>query len=74
MSISPHTSEALIHRHVLLRNLLCYALAMVLLTGHEVDRIYRKGGKPLQSFARAKKSKGIGAVASADVFEARALG
>ena len=74
MSISPHASKALIHRHVLLRNLLRHALAAVLLTGHEVDRIYRKGGRPLQSSARVEKCKGIGAVASADVFEAGALG
>ena len=47
---------------------------MVLLAGHEVDQIYKKGGKPLQSSARAKKCKGTGAVSSADVFEAGALG
>ena len=46
----------------------------VLLASHEVDRIYRKGGRPLQSSVRVEKSKGTGAVASADVFEAGALG
>ena len=74
MSISPHASKALIHWHVLLWNLLRHALAAVLLASHEVDRIYRKGGRPLQSSARAKKCKGTGAVSSADVFEAGALG
>ena len=74
MSISPDASKALIHRHVLLQNLRRRALAAILLVGHEVDRIYRKGGRPLQSSARAEKSKGIGSVASVDVFEARALG
>ena len=74
MLISPHALEALIHQHVLLRNLLRRALAAVLLAGHEVDRIYRKRGRPLQSSVRAKKSKETGTVASADVFKARALG
>ena len=49
-------------------------LVVVLLASHEVDRIYRKGGRPLWSSVRAKKSKGIGAVVSTDVFEVRALG
>ena len=74
MSISPHASEALIHQHVLLQNLLRRALATVLLAGHEVDRIYRKGGRPLWSFAKTEKCKRIGAVASVDVFKAGALG
>jgi hypothetical protein len=73
MSISPHVLEALVHRHILLWNLLRHTLAMVVLIGHEVDRIYKKGGRPLQSFARVEKCKGTGAVASVDVFEARAL-
>ena len=74
MSILPHASEALVHRHVLLRELLCHALAAVLLADHEVDRIYRKRERPLQSSARAEKSKGTGTVASAGVFKAGALG
>ena len=74
MSISPHASEALVHRHVLLWDLLRRALATVLLAGHEVDRIYGQGGRPLQCSVRAKKCKGIGTVASADVFEDGALG
>ena len=74
MSISPHALKALVHRHVLLRNLFCRALAEVLLTSHEVNRIYRKRRRPLQSSTRAEKSKGTRMVASADVFEARALG
>ena len=73
MLISPHASEALVHRHVLLQSLLRCALAMILLAGHEVDWIYRKGGRLLQSSPRVKKCKGTGAVASADVFEAGAL-
>ena len=73
MSISPHASEALIHWHILLRDLLHRTLAAVVLAGHEVDWIYKKGGRPLQSSARAKKCKGIGMVASVDVFEAGAL-
>ena len=48
--------------------------ATTLLVGHEVDRIYRKERRPLQSSVRAKKCKRIGAVVSADVFEAEALG
>ena len=72
MSISPHASEALIHWHVLLQNLR-HTLVVVLLASHEVDRIYRKGGRPLQSSVRAKKCKGTGTVVSADVFEAGAL-
>ena len=74
MLISPHASEALVHRHVLLQSLLRCALAMILLAGHEVDWIYRKGGRLLQSSARAEKCRGIGAVASVDVFEVGALG
>ena len=74
MSISPDASKALIHRHVLLQNLLRHTLATVLLAGHEVYRIYRKGGKPLQSSMRAEKCKGTGMVVSADVFEDGALG
>ena len=74
MSISPHASEALIHRHVLIWNILHRAVAAVLLSGHKVDRIYRKERRPLQSYVRAKKCKRIGAVVSAYVFEAEALG
>ena len=74
MLISPHASEALVHWHVLLRNLLRRALAAVLLAGHEVYRIYRKKERPLQSSTRAEKSKGTGTVASAGVFKAEALG
>ena len=47
MSILPHALEALVHRHVLLWDLLRCVLATVLLAGHEVDRIYKKGGRPL---------------------------
>ena len=46
--ISPHASEALAHRHVLLQSLLRRALAAVVLTGHEVAWIYWKRRKPLQ--------------------------
>ena len=74
MSVLPHASEALVHRHVLLRDLLRRALAMVLFTSHEVDLIYRKRERPLQSFARAEKSKEIGMVASAGIFKIGALG
>ena len=74
MLISPHVSEALVHHYVLLRDFLRHVLAMVLLTGHEVDRIYRKRERPLQSSTRAEKSKGTGMVASVDVFKAGALG
>ena len=74
MSISPHVLEALIHRYVLLWNLLRHELAAVLLADHEVDWIYRKEGRPLQSSMRVEKSKRTGAVASADVFKAGALG
>ena len=48
-------------------------LAVVLLTGHEVDQIYKKGGRPLQSFVRVEKCKGTGAVASVDVIETKTL-
>ena len=74
MSISAHASETLIHRHILLQDLLHRMLVMVVLAGHEVDRIYKKGGRPLLSFARAKRCNGTGVVASVDVFKARALG
>ena len=74
MLISPHASEALVHRHVLLWDLLRCVLAAVLLAGHEVDRIYRKGERPLQSSVNEEKSKGIGTVTSADVFKVGALG
>ena len=73
MSISPHASEALVHRHILLLDLLRRTLSAVVLAGHEVDRIYKKGGRPLQSFVKVEKCKGIGMVASVDMFEARAL-
>ena len=66
--------EALIHRHVLFWTLLCRTLAAVLLANHGVDRIYGKGGRPLQCSVRAEKCREIGTVASADVFEARTLG
>ena len=72
--ILPHASEALVHRHILLQDLLCRMIVIVVLVGHEVDWIYKKGGRSLQSFARAKKCKGTGVVASVDVFEAGALG
>ena len=74
MSILPHESEVLVHRHILLQDLLRRTLAAVVLAGHEVDRIYKKGGRPLQSSVRVKKCKGIGAVVSVDVFKAGALG
>ena len=73
-TISPHASKALAHRHVLLLGLLRRTLAVVILAGHEIDWIYRKKERPLQGSARAEKRKGIGMVASADVFEAGALG
>ena len=73
MLISPHALKALVHQHVVLRDLLCHALATVLLAGHNVDRVYRKRERPLQSSARAEKSKETGTIASADVFKARAL-
>ena len=63
-----------VHRHILLWNLLRCTLASVVLASHEVDRIYRRGGRPLQSSVRVEKCKEIGAVASAGVFEAGALG
>jgi len=66
--------EALVHRHILLQNLLRRTLVVVVLASHEVDWIYRKGGRLLRNFARVKKCKGTGAVANVDVFEARALG
>ena len=74
MSISPHASEALVQQHALFWDLLRRVFAVVLLAGHEVDRIYRKRERPLWSSARAEKSKGTGTVASADVFKAGALG
>ena len=74
MLISPHASEALVRRYVLLWDLLRHALAAVLLAVHEVDRIYRKRERPLQSSARAEKCKGIGMVTSVDVFEVGTLG
>ena len=74
MSISPHASEALVHRHVLLRDLPRCALAMVILASHEIDWMYRKRGGLLQSFARAEKCKGTTTVVSIDVFEAGTLG
>ena len=73
MSISPHTSEALIHRHVLLRNLLRRTLAVVL-AGHGVDRIYEKEGRSLQCSTRAEKCRETGTVANADVLEDGTLG
>ena len=74
MSISPHTSKALIHQHVLFRNLLCHTLAVVLLAGHGVDRIYGKEGRPLQCSVRVEKCREIGTVVNADVLEAETLG
>ena len=47
MSISPHASEALAHRHVLLQGLPHRTLAVVILAGHGIDWIYRKGRKLL---------------------------
>ena len=74
MSILPHASEALAHRHVLLQDLLRHMVAAVLLAGHEVDQIYRKRERPLQSSMRVEKSKETGSVTSADVIKAGALG
>ena len=74
MSILPHVSKVLVHRHVLLRNLLRRTLAVVSLAGHEVDWIYKKGKKAAIEFARVEKCKGTGAVANVDVFEVGALG
>ena len=42
MSIPPHASEALIHQHILLQDLLHRTLAAVVLVGHEVDWFYKK--------------------------------
>ena len=71
MSTSPHASETLVHRHVLLQDLLRCALAPVVLAGHW---IYKKGKKAATEFVRAEKCKGTRAVVNVDVFEARALG
>ena len=71
----PHPSKVLIHRHVLLWNLLRRAFTSVVFAVHEVwIGSTRKGKKTTTEFARAKKCKGTGAVASIDVFEAEALG
>ena len=70
MPISPHASEALARWHVFLWNLFHCTLALAILAGHW---IYKKGNKAAIEFVRAKKCKGIGAVTSVDVFEARAL-
>ena len=73
MSISPHTSETLVHRHVLLQDLLHHALASVILASHEKRLDLRRGErKPLYGFWQAEKSKGT--IASGDVFEAEAIG
>ena len=48
MSISSHASEALDHRHVLLQGLPHRTLATVILVGHGIDWIYKKGRKLLQ--------------------------
>ena len=40
MAISPQVSETLVHRHVLLWDLPCRALALVVLVSHENDWIY----------------------------------
>jgi len=45
--ISPHVSEVLAHWHVLLQGLLRRMLALIILTGHEIDWIHKRGGKPL---------------------------
>ena len=66
--------EALVHWHILLRDVLRHMLTAVVLAGHEIDWIYRKGGRALWSFAKAEKCKETGAVASVDVFEVGALG
>ena len=55
--ISPHASEMLAHWHVFLRDLLRRSLTVVILAGHEIDRIYRKGRKPLQGFGRQRSAK-----------------
>jgi len=65
--------EALAHRQVLLQNLLHRTLALAILTSHKVDWIYEKGKKTAIGFVKAEKCKGIGAVVSIDVFEARTL-
>ena len=67
----PHMSKALVHRHVLLRNLLCRMFASVVLVGHW---IYKRGKQAAIEFVRVEKYKGTGAVVNVDVFEARALG
>ena len=73
MSILPHVSEALVHRHVILWDLLRHTLVVVIFASHGINWIYGKGGRPLWSFAKVEKCKGTGTVVSVDVFEARAL-
>jgi len=57
MSISPHASETLVHRHVLLQDLLRCALASVVLAGHEGWLDLRKGRKLLYGFGRQRRAK-----------------
>ena len=58
MSISPHASKTLVHRHVLLWDHLHRALASIVLTGHEgwLD-LWKGERKPLQGFGRWRKAK-----------------
>ena len=66
--MSPHTSKVLVHWHVLLQNLLHYTFASVVLAGHEVDWIYKKGKRAAIEFVRVEKCRGIGTFSNVDVF------
>ena len=66
--------KALAHWQVLLQNLLRLALAPVVLASHRVDWIYKKGEENRYRVCEDREAQKIEAVASIDVFEARALG
>ena len=74
ISISPHASQALVHRHSFLRNLLRRAFAAVVLAGHRVCLDLQEREETAMESTMVKKCEGKGTVASADVFEARTLG
>ena len=65
--------EALAHRQVLLWNLLCHALAPVVLGSHRVDWIYEKGEENCYRVCEGGEAQRTEAVASIDVFEAGTL-
>ena len=73
MSISPHTSEKLVHQHVLLRDLLRRALALLSSPAIRLIGSMERGKKTAIGFVKAEKCEGTGAVVSIDVFEAGAL-